>query len=198
MHSRRSAPSSPSCAPRKPSLIHRSEPRAMLHDGALEHARALLDRIAAALAPLESVATAGEQDFAALAARHRDAVVQMSLDGDGMPAAFAGADGTALEAAFSDIAENVRAFHGGAGRLCRAARPRHRRPRRAPARRAGQPHPHLRSARSAPHRRRPRRRRRPGRGRVAARSAHRSLAQPADAPRARARPAGTAHRPVRP
>ncbi len=91
----------------EPSQIHRSEPRARLHDGALERAGALIVRITAALAPLESLADAGEQDFAALAARHRDAVAQMSLAADGAPAAFAGSDGAALETAFSDIAENA-------------------------------------------------------------------------------------------
>jgi ATP-dependent helicase/nuclease subunit B len=59
----------------EPSQIHHGEPRARLHDAALERAHALIGRIAAALAPLESMATAGAQDFAALAARHRDAVV---------------------------------------------------------------------------------------------------------------------------
>jgi ATP-dependent helicase/nuclease subunit B len=92
------------------SQIHHGEPRARLDDDALAHASALIDRIAAALAPLENVANAGEQDFADLAARHRDAVVQMSLDGDGTPAAFVGRDGAALETAFSDIAENAEPF----------------------------------------------------------------------------------------
>jgi ATP-dependent helicase/nuclease subunit B len=92
------------------SQIHHAEPRAKLHDDALARASALIDRIAAALAPLENAATAGEQDFAGLAARHRDAVVGMSQDGDGTPAAFAGRDGAALETAFSDIAENAEPF----------------------------------------------------------------------------------------
>jgi ATP-dependent helicase/nuclease subunit B len=93
-----------------PSQIHRSEPRALLRDPALDRAGALIDRIGAALAPLETVALAGAQDFATLAAHHRDAVMAMSLGADGMPAAFAGGDGTALEAAFSDIAENAEPF----------------------------------------------------------------------------------------
>ncbi len=180
------------------SQIHHAEPRAKLHDDALARASALIDRIAAALAPLEKAPTAGEQDFAGLAARHRDAVMQMSLDGDGTPAAFAGSDGTALETAFSDIAENAEPFMVEPGDYAEllglAIGDRVVRRPGAPA----EPHPHLWPARSAPHRRRPGRHRRAGRGRVAARSAHRSLAQPADAPRPRARSAGTAHRPVRP
>jgi ATP-dependent helicase/nuclease subunit B len=94
----------------EPSQIHHGEPRARLHDAALERAHALIGRIAAALAPLESVATARAQDFAALAARHRDAVVRMSLDGDGTPAAFAGSDGAALAAAFDAIAGDAEPF----------------------------------------------------------------------------------------
>ncbi len=92
------------------SQIHHAEPRAKLDDDALARAGALVDRVAAALAPLENVATAGEQDFAGLAAWHRDAIVQVSLDGDGAPAAFAGRDGAALEAALSDIAANAEPF----------------------------------------------------------------------------------------
>jgi ATP-dependent helicase/nuclease subunit B len=92
------------------SQIHHDEPRAKLSDDALVRAGALIDRIAAALAPLESMATAPEQDFADLVTRHSDAVVKTSLDDDGTPAAFAGRDGAALETAFSDIAENTVPF----------------------------------------------------------------------------------------
>ncbi len=92
------------------SQVHRAEPRAALSDAALQRAGILLDRVAAAVAPLEEAAGAGEQDFADLAARHRDAVMQMSLDADGVPAAFAGTGGTALDAAFSDIAETAVPF----------------------------------------------------------------------------------------
>jgi ATP-dependent helicase/nuclease subunit B len=94
----------------EPSPIHRAEPRASLGEAALQRAGVLVDRIAAALAPLEEVAGAGEQEFAAFAARHRDAVTQMSLDADGLPAAFAGTDGMALDMAFSDIAEKALPF----------------------------------------------------------------------------------------
>jgi ATP-dependent helicase/nuclease subunit B len=94
----------------EPSPIHRAEPRAFLRDAALDKAGVLIERVGAALMPLESVAVAGAQDFATLAASHHDAVMAMSLDGDGIPAAFAGGDGTALEAAFSDIAENAKPF----------------------------------------------------------------------------------------
>jgi ATP-dependent helicase/nuclease subunit B len=123
------------------SQIHHAEPRAKLHDDALARAGALIDRIAAALAPLESMATAGEQNFADLAARHRVAVVQMSMDGDGMPAAFAG--GTAQRKWHSPTSPRMPGAHGRPGDYasCSASPSASR---RAPARR-GQPHPHLRS-----------------------------------------------------
>ncbi len=82
-----------------------------------------------------------------------------------------------------------------AERLHRAVPRRDRRPESPPARDrcAGA---HLRPARSAPAAGRPPGAGRAGRGRLAARDARRSLAQPADAPRARPRPARAAHRPL--
>jgi ATP-dependent helicase/nuclease subunit B len=92
------------------SSIHPAEPRAALSDAALDRAGVLLDRVAAALAPLERMASSGEQDFAALAVCHREVVVAASLAADGMPAAFVGTDGVALDAAFADIAEKAQPF----------------------------------------------------------------------------------------
>jgi ATP-dependent helicase/nuclease subunit B len=92
------------------SSIHPAEPRAALSDAALDRAGRLLDRVAAALAPLERTASSGEQDFAALAAFHREAVAGASLSEDGMPAAFAGTDGVALDTAFADIDEKAQPF----------------------------------------------------------------------------------------
>ena len=74
---------------------------------------------------------------------------------------------------------------------------RYRRPHGAPARRAECARAHLRPARSAPAAGRSRRARRPGRRHLAAGDAQRSLAQPADAARARPRSAGAADRPCR-
>ncbi|MBV9968917.1 MAG: double-strand break repair protein AddB [Xanthobacteraceae bacterium] len=99
----------------EPSSIHRAEPRAALSDAALHRASLLLERVETALAPLERVASLGEQDFAALAACHREAVIAASLDPDGLSAAFAGPDGGALEAAFADIAEKAQPFTVEAG-----------------------------------------------------------------------------------
>jgi ATP-dependent helicase/nuclease subunit B len=92
------------------SSIHRAEPRAALSDAVLHRASLLLDRVATALAPLERMASPGDQDFAALAGCHREAVASASLDADGMPAAFAGTDGVALDAAFAEIAEKAQPF----------------------------------------------------------------------------------------
>jgi ATP-dependent helicase/nuclease subunit B len=94
----------------EPSSIHRAEPRAALSDEALHRASLLLERVAAALAPLERMSSSAEQDFAALAACHREAVIVASRDADGIPAAFAGTDGVALDAAFADIAEKAQPF----------------------------------------------------------------------------------------
>jgi ATP-dependent helicase/nuclease subunit B len=94
----------------EPSSIHRAEPRAALPDEVLHRASLLVERVAAALAPLERMAAAAEQDFAALAACHREAVIAASLDADDMPAAFAGTDGVALDAAFADIGEKAQPF----------------------------------------------------------------------------------------
>ena len=95
-----------------------------------------------------------------------------------LPAATA----TALATLSRTIADS-----GAAALRSRAARlsgivPRHRvRARGAAARRAGRARAHLRSARSAPAAGRPRRARRAGRRHLAAGTAQRSLAQPADA-----------------
>ncbi len=86
--------------------VHRSEPRTSLPAWELDDAEDLLARIAAALAPLEAVATLPRnQDFAALAAAHWDAVRRAGADDAGDM--FAGPDGEALAKAFEDIAAAV-------------------------------------------------------------------------------------------
>jgi ATP-dependent helicase/nuclease subunit B len=103
------------------SEIHRSDPRATLHEAALAEAAALVERIAAALAPLEALAGT-EQDFSELAVRHSQAVAALSTDDAGEIAAFAGPDGEALADAFADIAENRRPIHDRRRRLCGTVR----------------------------------------------------------------------------
>ena len=78
--------------------LHRRDPRRMLSSRDLEGAAALVEALAAALAPLERVG-AGPFPFKELAARHWDVV--LALAGGTPPP---GSDGEALAAAFSDIA----------------------------------------------------------------------------------------------
>src|SRR5207247_1714012 len=70
----------------------------------LDAAAALLARLAPALAPLEGQARA---PFAKIAALHRSVVAALSADATGVPAAFQGRDGVALESAFDEIAANA-------------------------------------------------------------------------------------------
>jgi ATP-dependent helicase/nuclease subunit B len=85
--------------------LHRSDPRADLSDRELVQAADLIARLAAALAPLEGLGR-GPHSCAAIAARHRDIIAALALDG-GEPAAFAGADGNALAQVFDDIAAGL-------------------------------------------------------------------------------------------
>jgi ATP-dependent helicase/nuclease subunit B len=98
--------------------LHRSDPRVLLGDRDLDDAAALVARVAAALAPLESGPLpfppphagegregAREHDFADLATRHREAVVRASAGPDGK--ALGGQDGLALVQALDDIADTV-------------------------------------------------------------------------------------------
>jgi ATP-dependent helicase/nuclease subunit B len=85
--------------------LHRSDPRADLSGRDLADADDLIARLAAALAPLEGIGR-GPFSFGAMAARHREIIAALSLDGD-TPAAFAGADGNALGLVFDDIAAGL-------------------------------------------------------------------------------------------
>ena len=88
----------------QPSDLHPSDPRADLTDAQLREAAALLARLAPALAPLEGQARA---PFAKIAALHRSVIAALSADATGVPAAFQGRDGVALESAFDEIAANA-------------------------------------------------------------------------------------------
>src|SRR5438128_2088904 len=88
----------------QPSDLHPSDPRADLTDAQLPDAAALLARLAPALAPLEGQARA---PFSKIAALHRSVVAALSADATGVPAAFQGRDGVALESAFDEIAANA-------------------------------------------------------------------------------------------
>jgi ATP-dependent helicase/nuclease subunit B len=83
--------------------LHASDPRRRLSATDLDAAQALVERLAAALAPLENIK--GAQSFSAIAALHADAVRAASADEAGSEAAFANDDGAKLAEFFADIAE---------------------------------------------------------------------------------------------
>jgi ATP-dependent helicase/nuclease subunit B len=88
------------------SEIHAGEPRAALADADLAAAAALVGRLTAALAPLETLAGGGPLAFRALAAAHRTTIAGLSCDADDDGAAFAGSDGAALARFFDDVAQD--------------------------------------------------------------------------------------------
>ncbi len=83
--------------------LHPRDPRAVLTDPELDAAGGLIEGLAAALAPLETL-TAGPQRFGEIAARHRQVVAALGADAAGNLPAFAGEDGFALADAFEEIA----------------------------------------------------------------------------------------------
>jgi ATP-dependent helicase/nuclease subunit B len=82
--------------------LHRSDPRTDLRAFELADAAEVIGRLAAALAPLESL-DAGAHAFAEIASRHRRIIAALSSDRGGAQAAFAGLDGSALAQAFDEI-----------------------------------------------------------------------------------------------
>jgi ATP-dependent helicase/nuclease subunit B len=86
--------------------LHRSDPRADLGEDEFDAAADLITRLAAALAPLETLGR-GPHAFRSVAARHRDIIAALSLDDTGTPAAFAGPDGSALGQVFDAIAAGL-------------------------------------------------------------------------------------------
>jgi ATP-dependent helicase/nuclease subunit B len=85
------------------SSLHASEPRAKLKDNELDQAQALITALQKALAPLETVSSSRPFDFAELAHRHREVLVALSSDQDGIAVAFEQTQGAALSAAFDDL-----------------------------------------------------------------------------------------------
>src|SRR4051812_6092609 len=82
--------------------LHRSDPRTRLADHELQAAADLVDKLTKALVPLESLPV-GMHALADLVARHRDVIATLSGDGSDA-AAFAGAEGKALDEALQEIA----------------------------------------------------------------------------------------------
>jgi ATP-dependent helicase/nuclease subunit B len=85
------------------SSLHRAEPRTRLGDRELDRAEQLISKLHSALAPLEGFPGSGPHDFAELAQRHREVLVNLSADEHGVATAFDGRDGMVLESAFDDL-----------------------------------------------------------------------------------------------
>jgi ATP-dependent helicase/nuclease subunit B len=91
------------------SSLHRTEPRARLKGWELDQAEELISLLRRALAPFESLASSRRYDFAEIAARHREVLIALSSDEDGVALAFEEQEGLALAAAFDDLlAEQTR------------------------------------------------------------------------------------------
>src|SRR5262249_20712873 len=84
--------------------LHPSDPRASLTAAELHGAAAFVAQLSVALAPLAGLAS---KRFADVAALHRSVIAALSADEAGAPAAFLGTDGTALDAAFAEIARHA-------------------------------------------------------------------------------------------
>ena len=74
-----------------------------MKDSELDQAQTLITALQKALAPLETVGSSRPFDFAELAHRHREVLVALSSDQDGIAVAFEQTQGAALSAAFDDL-----------------------------------------------------------------------------------------------
>lgn len=87
----------------EPSSLHASEPRTRIGETALDETARLIAAIRTALAPLEISESSRPQDFSDLATRHREAIATLTEDDTDRAAAFDGAAGAALAAAFDEL-----------------------------------------------------------------------------------------------
>ena len=85
----------------RPSLLHRSDPRAALSMGELDAAADLVSRLGPVLRPFAQIARVAS--FRDLAGRHRGLIETLSEDESGDVLAFANEDGAALADVFDDI-----------------------------------------------------------------------------------------------
>src|ERR1700676_3704755 len=88
---------------RETSSLHASEPRTRLSDKELDRAQSLIAALQSALSPLESLSSSKPYDFAELAKRHRDLLIELSRDHHGAALAFEDHQGLALASAFDDL-----------------------------------------------------------------------------------------------
>ena len=84
------------------SSLHRNDPRWLIADNDLDAARALVENLAAALAPLETL-QAGDYPLAGLAGRHREVIEALGRDISDTVDVFVGHDGKALANAFENL-----------------------------------------------------------------------------------------------
>jgi ATP-dependent helicase/nuclease subunit B len=82
--------------------MHRSDPRWLITPEELDAAQALIERLKAALAPLETL-KGGDHKLATLAERHREVITHLGRDADDVIDALAGNDGIVLARAFEEI-----------------------------------------------------------------------------------------------
>jgi ATP-dependent helicase/nuclease subunit B len=87
----------------EPSSLHRLEPRTKLRDHELDSAQAVISALQAALAPLENIAPSKPYDFAELAQRHREVLINLTTDQNGIVTIFDGQQGSVLASAFDDL-----------------------------------------------------------------------------------------------
>ena len=85
------------------SSLHGSEQRTRLQDWQLDDAQKLISALQTALAPMEALSPTRAYDFAEIATRHREVLIALSQDNDGIAVAFEDQEGLALAAAFDDL-----------------------------------------------------------------------------------------------
>jgi ATP-dependent helicase/nuclease subunit B len=85
------------------SSLHGAEPRTRRTEQELDGAHRLIVQLQRALSPLESLNPSKPYDFAELAQRHRDVLIELSRDEHGVPFAFEEPQGSALASAFDDL-----------------------------------------------------------------------------------------------
>jgi ATP-dependent helicase/nuclease subunit B len=90
------------------SFLHKAEKRARLKDTELDRAQALIERLHTALAPMEGLSSTRPYDLAEIAARHREVLMALSEDADGVAVAFEEQEGLALASAFEDLLADQR------------------------------------------------------------------------------------------
>jgi ATP-dependent helicase/nuclease subunit B len=85
------------------SALHHKEPRARLRAEELDRIQALITALQKALGPIENLASLKPYDFAELAHRHREILIELSRDEHGISLAFEEREGLALAASFDDL-----------------------------------------------------------------------------------------------